>query len=120
LLHTLGVVDFSGTAIVEGENSDCLVEGGGDEFSASWCEIDIQNCLNVIFVYHFGLGEISHIKGVAITVLISYHKIHRLIRIPGDSTTLILESYSLESSFTSDVEQANTSIKSSASDQINF
>ena len=44
LLHTLCVVDFPRPTVVEGEDSDRLVEAGCYELLASGCEIDVQNC----------------------------------------------------------------------------
>ena len=95
LLHTFRVVDFSGATIIERENPDCLVEGSCHELTTCWCEIDIKNGLDVIFVNHLRLREVPHIEGITIPVLVAHNEVHGLIGVPSYSTALVLETQSL-------------------------
>ena len=77
------MIDLPGSAIVEGEDSDGLIERGRHKFSAGRRKVNVQDCLDMILVHHLGLRELSHIEGVAISVFITHNEIHGLVWIPG-------------------------------------
>lgn len=53
-LHPSGVIDLSASSLVMLEYSDSPVKGSSDELPASWGEIDVSDCSDVIFMDSFG------------------------------------------------------------------
>ena len=74
-MHALGVIDLAGTTVVEGKNTNCLVEGGCHELTAGRCEIDVKHSRHVVFVDHLGLIQATHVEGVAVSILVALKEI---------------------------------------------
>ena len=73
LLHPLGVIHFSGPAVIVREDSDRLIKTCSHKFPACGCEVDVQNGLDMVFVNHFGLIKLPHVKCIAVAILIALY-----------------------------------------------
>ncbi len=71
LLHPAVVVHLARTALLHPEYPHRLVEGSRHELSSCWSVVDVENSADVVLVDHLGLVELSHVKGVGISVFVS-------------------------------------------------
>lgn len=120
MLHSLGVIDFSGAPIVKWEDSDGFIEAGGDEFFTSWCEIDVKNSANMIFVNQFGLLRLPEVKSVALAIFVSHDEVHGFLRIPANGGGLVLQVDFVDRSLSANIIKAYASILCHTGKQIHL
>ena len=89
LLHSFCMVDFLAAAFFDIKNSNRFIVASSYEFSACRRDIYVHYSSDVIFMDHFSLVHLSHVKTVAITIVASCDEVDWLSRVPTNSLAFI-------------------------------
>jgi hypothetical protein len=114
------------------EDSNRLIKRARNKLLSSRGEIDVKaiesylyrikdlHSGNVVFVDHFGLVQLPHVKSVDVGILISTDEINRLLRVPAQRRCFIFQLEPLNRGFSSDIIQYYAPIRRGAQDHVYF